>query len=185
MYDSPPDPNCDQIGSMFRDYQSEVHNAIRKRTNCSTEQAEDLTEEVFLRAYRSLKGGSGPTSSTRGWLLKIAENICNRFMEQSSKHPTVSFDRSMNVHGKEESFTDRIADDDDGPELLMERRESLKELEEALNTLPPDIRQAVVLYYLDGLTRIEIARQIHRTSKTVGGYVKKGIELLRERLIQE
>src|SRR5690349_9476122 len=96
--------------------------------------AEDLTQEVFVRVFRSLS--SYTPGTFEGWLHRITVNL---FLDTVRRKQRIRFDSLGDDAG------DRIAGSDPGPERSFELTNLDYDIQEALDELPPDFRAAVVL----------------------------------------
>jgi RNA polymerase sigma-70 factor (ECF subfamily) len=133
--------------------------------------AEDLTQEVFVRVFRSLHTYTPGTFE--GWLHRITTNL---FLDQARRKQRIRFDalsdeRAARIPsvtaGPDKAFVDRTFDDD---------------VESALAALPPDFRAAVVLCDIEGLTYEEIAEILGAKLGTVRSRIHRGRAMLRAAL---
>jgi RNA polymerase sigma-70 factor (ECF subfamily) len=149
------------------------------RQTGSPQDAEDITQEAFLRAYYAL--ADYPAERIRAmklqpWLYKIALNVFYRQREGARLHCT-SLDQS------EESIFLEIEDDErEQPEHIAEGREDLHELEAQLTQLPTQYRVAVSCYYFEELSYREIAELLNQPVGTVKSHVHRGTQLLRKNM---
>ncbi|MGL5809747.1 MAG: RNA polymerase sigma factor SigE [Nocardioides sp.] len=133
--------------------------------------AEDLTQEVFVRVFRSL--ATYAPGTFEGWLHRITTNL---FLDQARRKQRIRFDaltdvRAAYLAGTEAEPASAIADrgfDDD--------------VEVALAALPPDFRAAVVLCDVEGLTYDEIADVLGAKLGTVRSRIHRGRTMLRSAL---
>ncbi|HVD01715.1 MAG TPA: RNA polymerase sigma factor [Candidatus Dormibacteraeota bacterium] len=162
--DRPPDLDpASQFRELYeREYRA-VYRTIRAMVFDST-LAEDLSQETFVRAYRS-RDRYRPTGPVGAWLHRIAVNV------------TIS-------HLRREKLSRLLA-----PKLLMgpgsggyERVEAKTLLERGLARLSPRVRAAVVLHYYHGYTRDEVARILGIPSGTVASRIAKAMALMRQEL---
>jgi RNA polymerase sigma-70 factor (ECF subfamily) len=127
--------------------------------------AEDVVQEAYLRAYRSsggFRGGDG-----RAWLLAIVRNTCLTWLDRNRPpKPTVPFDEAR--HGQAEVPAETPHDGD--------------ALRAALEELPPEFREAVVLRELEGLSYKEVAAVTGVPIGTVMSRLSRGRGLLRQTL---
>ncbi|HXC53416.1 MAG TPA: sigma-70 family RNA polymerase sigma factor [Candidatus Limnocylindrales bacterium] len=110
----------------------------------SEDDAKDITQEAFARALRffpSLKGSAKP------WLLSIVRNTFYTSIEQNRRTQHEPFDEEQ--HG--------AADDALGPELLSMRNADVVRMRSAVEALPAEYREAIVLRELEGFSYAEIA----------------------------
>lgn len=108
--------------------------------------AEDLVQEAYLRAFKFF--GSFHGANARSWLLTIVRNTCYTwFRENRTQELTTSFDE--NIHSTEADPFD--------PEKLLLQSESGQLLKQALEDLPLEFREVLILRELEGLSYKEIA----------------------------
>jgi RNA polymerase sigma factor (sigma-70 family) len=108
--------------------------------------AEDLVQESYLRAFKFF--GSFHGANARGWLLTIVRNTCYTwFRENRTEELTTSFNEE--IHSTEADPFD--------PQKLLLQRESSQLLKQALEELPLEFREVLVLRELEGLSYKEIA----------------------------
>jgi len=132
--------------------------------------AEDLTQEVFVRVFRSLDTYSPGTFA--GWLHRITTNL---FLDQARRRQRIRFDalsderasRLTSGSSPDDAYVDQRFDDD---------------IERALQELPPDFRAAVVLCDVEGLSYEEIAQILGAKLGTVRSRIHRGRAMLRDAL---
>ena len=128
---------------LVTEYERAVY-AIAQRMTGNAEDAADMTQETFIKAYNSLSSFRGD-SKFSVWLYRIATNVCL---------PTVSL--SMEDDDGEEGELD-IADESQSPERLLERGLTRDAVRRGLNALSPEYRQILLLREIQGLSYEEIA----------------------------
>jgi RNA polymerase sigma-70 factor (ECF subfamily) len=133
--------------------------------------AEDLTQEVFVRVFRSLS--TYQPGTFEGWLHRITTNL---FLDQARRKQRIRFDalsddRADRLHSvlptPDTAYADQTFDDD---------------IERALGTLPPEFRAAVVLCDVEGLSYEEIAQILDAKLGTVRSRIHRGRAMLRQAL---
>jgi RNA polymerase sigma factor (sigma-70 family) len=108
--------------------------------------AQDVVQEACLRAFRFFSGFRG--GEARAWLLKIVRNTCYTWLQQNRpQQPTAEFDE--NLFGP-----DPLAPN---PEEVLLRSDSGKLLRQALEILPTDFREVLILRELEGMSYREIS----------------------------
>ena len=137
---------------LVTEYEKGVY-AIARRMTGDSEDAADMTQETFIKAYNSLGSFRGD-SKFSVWLYRIANNVCLDFLRSRSRKPTVSL--SVEDDEGEETQLD-VADESQSPELLLERGLTRDAVRRGLNSLPPDYRQILLLREIQGLSYEEIA----------------------------
>jgi RNA polymerase sigma-70 factor (ECF subfamily) len=133
--------------------------------------AEDLTQEVFVRVFRSLH--TYQPGTFEGWIHRITTNL---FLDQARRRQRIRFDALS------EERAARIASAAAGPDLAYADRTFDDDVEAALAALPPDFRAAVVLCDIEGLTYEEIAEILGAKLGTVRSRIHRGRAMLRAAL---
>lgn len=131
-------------------------------------QAQDLTQETFLRAYKHLDNydRSKPAGP---WLCKIAGNLCLNWLRDNRESP-VSFNEDLN------------AGSDPGPEARYLQKEREKELQQALHQLPIIYREVILLKHVAELSYAEICEALDLELSLVKNRLYRGRMMLRESL---
>jgi RNA polymerase sigma-70 factor (ECF subfamily) len=133
--------------------------------------AEDLTQETFVRVFRSLADYQPGTFE--GWLHRITTNL---FLDMVRRRQRVRFDALPEDAG------DRLPSREFGPEQAYDQRNLDPEIQRALDALPADFRVAVVLCDLEELSYEEIAATLDIKVGTVRSRIHRGRALLRQAL---
>jgi RNA polymerase sigma factor (sigma-70 family) len=133
--------------------------------------AEDLTQEVFVRVFRSLD--SYTPGTFEGWLHRITTNL---FLDQARRKQKIRFDALSDERAS------RLASNEATPDAEYADRMFDDDIESALATLPPDFRAAVVLCDVEGLTYEEIAEILDAKLGTVRSRIHRGRAMLRRTL---
>ena len=133
-------------------YEKNVYNlALRMVGN--PEDAQDMAQEAFIKAYNSLQNFRGD-SKFSVWLYRIVSNVCLDFLRRRNRRGTVSL--SMEDEDGEDVQLD-IADESQSPELILERQLTREAVQRGLEALPPDSRQILLLREIQGLSYEEIS----------------------------
>ena len=109
--------------------------------------AQDVVQEAYLRALRSIATYRG--GGTRGWILAIVRNTCFDWLRKGKASQT-------DDAGAEEQEM-AAADDEADPSYILQRAEDIGEVRRAVEGLPAEFRQVVVLREMEGLSYKEIA----------------------------
>ncbi len=139
--------------------------------------AEDATQEAFLKAYEAIGGFKG-RSKFSTWLYRIAKNTCLDMIRKKSRRRTFSLDKPMET---DEGEVEReISGALSNPEEEL-RRDSLRELvKEGLATISPKYRVAVILRDMQGLSYREIAAILDCSLGTVKSRLYRGRQQLKD-----
>jgi RNA polymerase sigma-70 factor, ECF subfamily len=158
-------------------YKNKIFNYVSRMTNDSPD-AEDITQEVFIKAYVSI-GAFRNDASVDTWLYRIATNlVIDRFRRGKRAPQTISAfeDESHPLH--ELPATERGSD----PAVQAQLTELQCEVKRAVAALPPKLRSAVVMHDLEGLSYEEVAEAVGCPVGTVKSRLFNGRNLLKEKL---
>ena len=157
---------------LVRRHTRRVYNLCYRFT-ANAASAEDLSQEVFLRIFRTL----GSYQSTQGafptWLTSVTRNLLVDHYRRT-KHDRVTDSIEDSPHVAEKPSTART------PEKLAQASELSAQLQQGLARLSPDLREAVILRDLHGLDYIEIQAVLQVAEGTVKSRINRGrVELAR------
>ena len=139
------------------------------------DEALDLSQEVFLRVFRTIHRFRGQ-SSLRTWIYRIAVNQARnrqRFWRRRHRADQISLDLHVAAHGELPSNGGA------GPDRLLAQKELASRIEHALDHLPFDQRTAIVLREVDGLSYDEIAYSLGVAVGTVKSRLTRARQALR------
>jgi RNA polymerase sigma-70 factor (ECF subfamily) len=159
-------PSWDEV---VREHGDRVYRLAYRLTG-NTHDAEDLTQETFIRVFRSL--ASYKPGTFEGWLHRITTNL---FLDMARRRSRVR------MEGLPED-TDRIVGDDPSPEQVYSDTHLDPDLQAALDELPPEFRAAVVLCDVEGLSYEEIGATLGVKLGTVRSRIHRGRQALRASL---
>jgi RNA polymerase sigma-70 factor (ECF subfamily) len=153
--------------------------ALAYRTIGREEEARDIVQETFLRAFRALPGFKGQAKFS-SWLYRIALNLCRDWIRRQRRTPTVPMPEGVDLVelASEQGPVESI-------EELVARREISAVVAEAMQRLPEEQRTAIVLKEYHGLTFQEIADLQGCPLSTVKTRLYQGLSVLRRQLDRE
>jgi len=161
-------------------YKNKVYNYVCRMIGAGLD-AEDLTQETFVRAYLNIKSFQS-RASLNTWLFRIATNVCIDFRRKNSKVQalTTSLQRDANEDegDAERAFPDRRFD----PQSVYLNKELGAQLDQALKELPEKLRAVVLLHDIEGLPYEEIASIVECPLGTVKSRLFNARMALREKL---
>ena len=128
-------------------YEKNVYN-LALRTTGTAQDAEDMVQEAFLKAYNSLPGFRGD-SKFSVWLYRIVSNVCLDFLRRQNRRPSTSL--SVEDEEGEESQLD-IPDESQSPETLLEQKLTREAVQRGLQSLSGEQRQILLLREIQGLS---------------------------------
>lgn len=167
-----------EFDALVERYHKQAYN-IAYRMAGNHADAEDLTQEAFIRAFRFF-GQYRRELPFDSWLYKIMSNV---FIDRLRRKPKVkirSLDQPVVTEDGEAQFD--VADTSAGPEETILSREMDGRLQAALNTLPEAFRLTVIYADIEGLSYEEIAEATNTNIGTVRSRLHRGRRLLRSKL---
>jgi RNA polymerase sigma-70 factor (ECF subfamily) len=159
-------PSWDEV---VRTHSARVYRLAYRLTG-NPHDAEDLTQEVFVRVFRSLANYTPGTFE--GWLHRITTNL---FLDQVRRKARIRFDALPDD-------AERLPSNDRGPAQVYDETHFDHDVQAALDALPPDFRAAVVLCDLEGLSYEEIAATLGVKIGTIRSRIHRGRSQLRAAL---
>lgn len=171
------------FGTLVATHQDRLY-TIALRLLGSPRDAEEVTQDAFVRAYRALAGYDRErilALRLRPWLASIVVNLArNRRRRLDDRRPPLQLEPLVEA-GLEPGESTGHA----GPHERAARRETIRDLAAALLALPPGPRAAVVLRHVDGLSVAEVALALNRPEGTVKSHVRRGLAQLRLHLADD
>ncbi len=143
------------FGQLVEAYQDKIY-GYASRMLGDPDEAEDVAQETFVRAYRSLPHFRG-AASFHTWLYRIASNLAIDVARRNRRQSTGNFSLDEPLESEEGDYEREIADESGSPEQLAARREMQELVRQAVAELPEKLRAVVVLYELQGESYEDIA----------------------------
>ena len=141
--------------AVVRDHSARVYRLAYRLTG-NTHDAEDLTQEVFVRVFRSLD--SYTPGTFEGWLHRITTNL---FLDMARRRQRIRFE------GLADETESRLGGSEPTPAEAFDDRHLDGDIHAALKALAPEYRAAVILCDIEGLSYEEIAETLEITERTV------------------
>ena len=150
--------------------------ALAYRVIGREEEARDVAQETFLRAFRALKGFKGQAKFS-SWLYRITLNLCRDWMRRERRTPVAQPPDGIDIIelAGESTPSESIED-------LVSRHELGRAVAKAMSQLPEEQRTAIILKEYHGLTFQEIADQLDCPLSTVKTRLYQGLTVLRKQL---
>lgn len=170
--------DVDAYEELVKIYYKTVFN-IALRMFSNNEDASDITQEVFIKIYKSIGAFEGK-SSLKTWIYRITTNLCLDEFRSRKNMKVVSFDEQIehnndryNIEFKIESTT---------PESNLLKKEVKEALNRAIMELPKDLRIALILRDVQNLSYEEISSFLKCPQGTVKSRINRARQLLRKKL---
>jgi RNA polymerase sigma-70 factor, ECF subfamily len=159
------------FASLAARYYGPVTGFLFKRLQ-SADLAEDLAQETFLEAFRSLREGRRPDFFS-SWLFGIAHNVCGKYLRRTRPRLFAPDDPPVDV---------AVPPELSAREDFEEQQKLLAALDAGLADLPDDTRRLLELKHAHGLTCAQIASEVGRPVGTVKSLLARTYKALRQRL---
>ena len=161
-------------------YEKNVFNVALQMVG-NREDAQDIAQEAFLKAYNSLSSFRGD-SKFSSWLYRIVSNVCLDFKRRQGRRPS----SSLTVEDDEgETLELDIADESQSPEALLERKLTREAVRRGLQELPDEQRQILLLREIQGLSYEEIGEAMGLEPGTVKSRIFRARKKLCAFLLQD
>jgi RNA polymerase sigma-70 factor, ECF subfamily len=141
----------------------------------------DIAQETFIRAYRAMPQFRGD-SAFYTWLYRIAVNTAKKALMDRKRDPVVTESALFSVNDEETSRAESELSDGETPEGLLASKQIAQAVNEAIQSLSEDLRQAIVLREIEGLSYEEIADVMNCPIGTVRSRIFRARESIAQRL---
>jgi len=159
-------------------YQRQVFSLARRMTG-SVEDAEDLTQETFVRMFKALDRYD-PTRPFAAWLMTIATRLSIDHLRRRRVRPISVTQREPGT--RDEEYTLEIEDAGLRPDEIAVQSEEEGRVQDLIDSLPPHYRAVVLLRHQHDLSYEEIAEALHLPLGTVKARIHRARALLRDRI---
>ncbi|HEX2918450.1 MAG TPA: sigma-70 family RNA polymerase sigma factor [Edaphobacter sp.] len=149
--------------------------AICYRFTGSATDAEDLTQDVFLKLYKNLSSFDLQKGSFQTWITTLARNLLvDHFRRTRMERASDSLDATFDGEEDGPTMADRLADTRQSQEQHFASLELKVRIQEALKQLSPELREAVILRDLEDMDYKEIAQVLRIPEGTVKSRISRG-----------
>lgn len=159
---------ADAFGELYERHVRKIYNYIYYRTG-NQEDAEDLTARVFQRALKHVANFQDQGVPFSAWLYRIAHNLVANWHRDRSRRPVVPLEDHMFLRGGGEH-----------PELETIALEERRMLLIAVQRLPPERQQLIILKFVERLSNAEIGAIMDRTEGAIKSLYHRTLNALRE-----
>jgi RNA polymerase sigma-70 factor, ECF subfamily len=167
-------------GLLVLKYQRRIQRLIGRMVR-DVDLVEDIAQETFIRAYRALHQFRGDAQFYT-WLYRIAVNTAKKALLELKRAPTVSESFLAGVDDDETSWQKNEPISDETPESVLAAKEIAAVVNAAMDALPEDLRQAIALREIEGLSYEEIAAAMDCPIGTVRSRIFRAREAISERV---
>lgn len=157
--------NVDAFTRLYEETHLKVFRYIYGLSGGPAQEAEDLTAEIYTRAWKTRQTFHGNRQAALGWLLRIARNLA---IDQSRRRKVRKVDEEFDV--------ELLLDSGLTPEADVIEREQINHLWQTLNTLTEGVREMLVLRYMLGWQVKQIAEYLEMTENNVSVTIRRTLK---------
>jgi RNA polymerase sigma-70 factor (ECF subfamily) len=159
---------------LVREHSRRIYNICYRFTGSGTD-AEDLTQEVFIKIYRSLSSFDVHKGAFTTWITAMTRNLLvDHFRRTKQERMTDSMDAAPSGDEDAPKLGERIEDVKPSPDALLASKEKQRLVQEALQKVSPDLREAVILRDIQDMDYREIAEVLKVPEGTVKSRINRG-----------
>jgi RNA polymerase sigma-70 factor, ECF subfamily len=160
------------FGTLYERYFTKVYSYLSFKLGNPTE-AEDLAEQVFLKALESLGGYKWTGVPFQAWLFRIAHNLLVDALRRRSRRPSETLDEGLQIEDER-----RAVD----PEALLTDKLVREELIQAMNLLTDLQKQVIALKFAGGLSNAEVGQLMGKSEGAIKALQHAGLASLHRHL---
>ncbi len=173
--------DIDAFEELVSRYERKIY-TVAYRFMGNHEDANDLSQEAFLRAFQSISSFRREASFLT-WMCRIVTNLCRDELRKKYRAQIESLDEEITLG--EGEVKKQVASSEPGPAELYETKELQEKIQELINTLSPEFRLALVLRDIQGFTYEEIAEQLECSLGTVKSRINRARKYLKDKLVHD
>lgn len=174
--------DTDAFSEIVSCYERFVYNTacrVLTASGMSVSDADDIAQDALIKAWRALPAFRGDCSFST-WLFRVTVNTARDVIRSTARRPVVSLTRQENDDEEPEIWDVPVTSGDEIPEEAAERRETIEAVRRAVESLPDDQRQAIVLRDIHDLPYSEIAEILGVEVGTIKSRINRGRANLRK-----
>lgn len=160
------DGNTQAFGELYTYYVTKIYRYVYYNVH-NKEQAEDITQEVFLKAWKAIGSCKGKEKTFSSWLYRIAHNLIIDKIRKSQKKIA-----------HEAELPEDVRDMSEGMEISLEQRDLLK----VIDVLSPNQRQVILMKFIENMDNREIAETMGKSTGAIRILQMRALEVLRNTL---
>ena len=161
--------DVDSFGELYTYHVTKIYRYVYYNVH-NKEHAEDITQEVFLKAWKTIGSCKGKEKTFSSWLYKIAHNLIIDKLRKSQKQVS-----------HEAELPEDIRDTSDRMEITLEQKDLLK----VIDVLSPNQRQVILMKFIEDMDNREIAETMGKSTGAIRILQMRALETLRKTLGSE
>lgn len=168
--------DTDAFSEIVSCYERFVYNTacrVLTASGMSVSDADDIAQDALIKAWRSLSSFRGECSFST-WLFRVTVNTARDVIRNNARRPVISLTRPTDDEEEPEIWDVPVTSGDDIPEEAAERRETIEAVRRAVESLPDEQRQVIVLRDIHDLPYSEIAKILGTEVGTIKSRISRG-----------
>ena len=161
--------NFEAFGELYSVYLDKIYRYVFYQINDKMT-AEDITEDVFVKAWKAIKSCKGKSNTFRSWLYRIAHNHLINTLQKSQRYTSIEKENLVDIRDPKLEI-----------DILLERQE----LAEVITCLPQNQKQVIVLKFIEGMDNREIGKIMNKSEGAVRISQMRALARLRQILSGE
>jgi len=162
--------NRDAFYYLVKKYESKLKRYINRLASISSDEAEDILQDIFIKVYRNLNGFDQNLSFS-SWIYRIAHNeIINHYHRNKKR---ISMTVSEEEQDEFKNLTEIINDEPDSHEQLIVKENAVK-IRRILAELPEKYREVLILFFLEEMSYNEISDVLRKPPGTIATLINRG-----------
>jgi RNA polymerase sigma-70 factor (ECF subfamily) len=161
--------DVEAFGELYTNHVTKLYRYVYYNVH-DKEHAEDITQEVFLKAWKAIGSCRGKEKTFSSWLYRIAHNLIIDKLRKSQKQSS-----------REAELPESIRDTSDRMEISLEQKDLLK----VIDVLSPNQRQVIVMKFIEEMDNREIAETMGKSTGAIRILQMRALETLRKTLGKE
>ena len=161
--------DVEAFGELYTNHVTKIYRYVYYNVH-SRERAEDITQEVFLKAWKAIGSCKGKETTFSSWLYRIAHNLIIDKLRKSQKQSS-----------HEAELPEDVRDTSDAMEISLEQKDLLKVIE----ILPPNQRQVILMKFIEDMDNREIAETMGKSTGAIRILQMRALETLRNTISRD
>ena len=172
-------PDVLQFESLYNEHKNLVYNLCLQYV-LNAEDAEDITQEVFVKIYQHYHQYNPAAASLKTWIYRIAINQCLDFLKARKTKKRLGFISSLFKHGSNEPV--EVAAPINHPGIESENKEALQSLLLIIQSLPENQQTAIILSKIEDRPQKEVAEIMNTSVKAVESLLQRAKQTIQKKL---
>jgi len=168
------------FAQLYKEYENLVYTTAYYMTK-NSEDSCDISQDVFIKVYKSLPQFRGDCKFS-SWIYRICVNTVNDYLRKNSRKKTVSLSVYDDDKDVDAQLDIPVEDPDALPEAALDKSDTQEMIRKAIEELPEDMRQIIILRDIYGYSYEELCKMLSLKEGTVKSRINRARNILRDKL---